>query len=166
MCQDTVYPGASEMWPVMNKYLQQVAREDTELTVKYLKRSSFYVASSYAEMLNNTEIVDAAMEAEKEGADAIIIGCAGDPALRQVKEVVDIPVIGLMESAMHLAATLGRKFAIIPPVKSLEPWVEDMVRNYGLESSAITGGGRGIQLDGEAFAEQLTCPGKKRDSPF
>lgn len=158
---EEVYPGAGEMWPIMNKYLQRIAREDTELTVSYLKRSSFYVASSYAEMLNNIEIVDAVIEAEKAGADAVIIGCAGDPALRQAREVVDIPVIGLLESSMHLAATLGHRFAIVPPWKSLMPQVQELVKHYSLQDLAISGAGRGFQLDGENFAEQLTCPGKR-----
>ena len=47
--------------------------------------------------------------------DAIIIGCAGDPGLSPMRELVDIPVIGPAESAYHIACMVADRFSIISP---------------------------------------------------
>ena len=162
-----VYPGADKIWPVMGKYLQDIAREDTELSVKFLKRSPYYVASSYAELLNNIEIVDAVIKAEGEGADAVIIGCAGDPALRQARETVDIPVIGLLESSMHIAATLGHKFAVVVPWEKLLPEVDEIIRRYGMQDLAISNRpARSFNVSFDSFEEQITNPRRQEIPAF
>lgn len=40
--------------------------------------------------------------------DAVVIACFSDPGLAQVRREVQIPVVGLQESSLHLAAQLGR----------------------------------------------------------
>lgn len=162
-----VYPGADKIWPVLSKYLQDVAREDTELSVKFLKRSPYFIASSYLELLNNVEIVDAVIEAEREGADAAIIGCAGDPALRQARETVNIPVIGLLESSMHIAATLGHRFAIIVPWEKLLPEVDEIIRRYGMQELAISNRpARSFNVSFDSFEEQITNPRRQEIPAF
>lgn len=154
-----VYPGACKIWPVMSQYLQSLVRKDTQLEIKYLQRSAYFVASSYMEMLNNIEIIDAVIEAEREGADAVIIGCAGDPALQQAREVVDIPVIGLLEASMHIAATLGHRFSVVVPSSRLIPVVEERIKLYGLQELALKHRpSRAFELNFDKFEEQLTNP--------
>lgn len=41
-----------------------------------------------------------AIEAERNGADAIVIDCMGDPGLKPVRELVSIPVVGAAEAAI------------------------------------------------------------------
>lgn len=160
-----VYPGAEKIWPVMGKYLRDAARSDTELSVKFLKRSPYFIGSSYLEMLNNTEIVDAVIEAEREGADAAIIGCAGDPALRQAREAVNIPVIGLLESSMHIAASLGHKFAVVVPWEKVLPEVEEIIHRYGMQQHVISNHpARSFDVSFDSFEEQI-CNPRKREIP-
>jgi allantoin racemase len=54
-----------------------------------------------------------AEKAEKEGYDAVIDYCFGDPALEAIKEALNIPVVGINEPSVHLASILGRKFSVI-----------------------------------------------------
>ncbi len=45
--------------------------------------------------------------------DALIISCAGDPAVKELREILDIPVIGAGESTALLAKRYGRVFGVL-----------------------------------------------------
>ena len=92
------------------------------------------VESEFDELFCGPDTVIKAIQAEKDGADAIIIVCMGDPALHQTREAVSIPVIGPGETAMHYAAMLGHKFSIIPTLERRIPTYEYHAKKYGLES--------------------------------
>ena len=50
--------------------------------------------------------------------DAIIIGCAGDPGLAAVRELMDVPVIGPAEAAYHIACMVADRFSVISPMQA------------------------------------------------
>jgi len=126
------------MLEAMNEILfKRITREDTQMELRPVKRSSYMVQSPYLELLNNVEMIGEMIQAEKEGFDAIVIGCGNDPGLYQAREVVSIPVVGPTETAMHLACLLGSKFAAITIIKRLVPFIERNLKLYGLESRAI-----------------------------
>lgn len=126
------------MYEVMSERLfKRVAREDSTIEIRRLKRSSYMVMSPYLELLNTIEVIDGIIQAEKEGFDVAIIGCGNDPGLYEAREAVSIPVVGPTESAMHLACLLGSRFAVITIIQRLVPFVERNLRLYGLESRAI-----------------------------
>jgi len=80
-----------------------------------------------------------ALEAEQEGADAIIIVCTDDPGLRWVRQLVDIPVIAEYESTLHIACMMGFKFGVISwPTRPFMARAELLIRQYGLEANACT----------------------------
>ncbi|MDQ0469519.1 aspartate/glutamate racemase family protein [Labrys wisconsinensis] len=72
------------------------------------------------------------IEAEGEGADAVIIDCMGDPGLRPGREVVGIPVLGPAETAMHIAAMLGHTFSVVTVMRRLRASFENEAALYGL----------------------------------
>ena len=45
--------------------------------------------------------------------DAVILACFGDPGLEALREVADVPVFGLLASAVRLATAGGRTFGIV-----------------------------------------------------
>lgn len=73
-----------------------------------------------------------AMRAEREGMDAVIIDCMGDPGLMAAREVVDIPVIGPGEATMHFAAMVGHRFSCLTVLDNLRPIFFAHAQNYGL----------------------------------
>jgi allantoin racemase len=117
--------------------LKTVARKNTHVEIHHVRHSSYYVGLAYYEMLNNVWLIEGIIEAEKQGYDAVIIGCGNDPGLIEAREAVDIPVIGVTEAAMFLACTLGHKFGLITVGKSLVPFCERSIRNSGLSCRAI-----------------------------
>lgn len=90
--------------------------------------SSFEAAVAIPETL--VKIV----EAEREGADAVIIDCARDPGLEAARELVSIPVVGSAEATMHLAAILGHRFSILSVLDRLTPTFELKAKAFGLSA--------------------------------
>jgi allantoin racemase len=117
--------------------LRTVARPDTEVEIHYIKHSAYMVQSYYTEMLNNIWLLDGVIEAEKQGYDAVIIGCADDPGVREARQAVNIPVVVPTEAAMMLANSLGSRFGMITVMDELVAFCERNIRNYGMESRAV-----------------------------
>lgn len=89
------------------------------------------------DFLNNRGLFESALRAEREGYDAVAIGCFLDPVLDDLKEALDIPVLGMAETAMHLACTLGRRFAVLSHNAALNTkFHADLITKYGLERHA------------------------------
>mgnify|MGYP000971012312 CR=1 FL=1 len=56
---------------------------------------------------------------EWKGIDALIISCAGDPAVKELREILDIPVIGAGESTALLALRYGDVFGVLGITKEI-----------------------------------------------
>lgn len=76
--------------------------------------------------------IKAAMEAEDDDIDGIIINCMCDPGVHAVREAVSIPVSGTAEIAMHTAAMLGHAFGFIDVLETSRTMVMDQIARYGL----------------------------------
>ncbi len=76
-----------------------------------------------------------ALAARASAPDAVVIGCFGDPGLAAVREVMECPVIGPLESSFHLAAQLGQRVGILSVLDSLEPLMTSLVRSMGQSES-------------------------------
>ena len=53
------------------------------------------------------------LEAEKEGYDAVILACAGDPGLFAIREAVSIPVVGPGTAARHVCSLISHRFTLL-----------------------------------------------------
>jgi Asp/Glu/hydantoin racemase len=78
-----------------------------------------------------------AVEAERKGFAAMAITHFQDAGLAEVKSVVDIPVLGLGETTLFHALTLGRKLGLVTINPVFIPWHEDQVIRYGLQSRVV-----------------------------
>ena len=72
-------------------------------------------------------------EAEEEGCGAGVIGCFYDGGLRELREALRMPVVGMAEASLLLAASLGHSFSIIVGRRKWIPKMSDNVLLYGLE---------------------------------
>jgi len=90
------------------------------------------------EALVAAESISKARDAEKAGYQAIVLTCHGDTNLYSIREAVRIPVVGIMEVAMHFCATLSHRFSILVPNLAIKRWQEDNVIKYGFESKVAS----------------------------
>lgn len=141
----------NKVWMGFEKYFQLITkvRPETKIQIYYPEKSSWTVHFPYIEFLNNRWFIEAGWRAEKDGCDAVIVGAATDTGLQYLKEILSIPVVGITESACHLACVLGAKFAGITVFRRLIPPKANLIRYYGLESRAIQNPIRSCELTGK-----------------
>jgi Asp/Glu/hydantoin racemase len=81
--------------------------------------------------------VRGAVKAEKERYDGMMITHFQDAALAEVKAVAKIPVLGLGETTLFHACTLGRKLGLVTINPTFIPWHEDQVVRYRLQDRVV-----------------------------
>lgn len=109
----------------------KVAAPDTELVPLTAPRGVPYIATRAEAQIGGAIVLEMLAE-HHVGADAAIIAAFGDPGLAGARELFDIPIVGMAEAAMHAAAMLGRRFAIVTFARALGPWYEDCVEAAGM----------------------------------
>jgi allantoin racemase len=66
------------------------------------------------------------------GTDAVVIGVSFDVGLGALRELADVPVVGMTEAACLVACTLGRRFGIVTYGARSAGILRDIVAGYGL----------------------------------
>ncbi|MDR3536052.1 MAG: aspartate/glutamate racemase family protein [Acetobacteraceae bacterium] len=86
----------------------------------------------YLEFLETAEVLKNVQRAVREGFDAVLIGNIADPGLHEAREIADIPVLGLCESAMHVACMMGASFGFVTINAKFTPRIVENVARAGL----------------------------------
>jgi allantoin racemase len=115
--------------------LMRIKRPDTELTVINPEHGPVSIESAYDETLAAYHTMDLVKKANADGFNAIVLACFSDPGLDAAKEISDIPVVGIEEATLHMAAMLGHRFSIMTGMRRRIPTREWHVRLRGVESS-------------------------------
>lgn len=115
--------------------LMRIKRVDTEVTVVNPDHGPVSIESAYDETLAAYHTMDLVKKANAEGYDAIVLACFSDPGLDAAKEISDIPVVGIEEATLHMAAMLGHRFSIMTGMRRRIPTREWHVKLRGVESS-------------------------------
>ena len=117
--------------------LQPYAVNGIRLSHTRLDKGPASIESTFDEALAQPDTLIKILEAEEEGCDAVVINCLGDPALNPAREIVDIPVVGPCQSAMHLANMLGDSFAIVSVLDNVRLLLEHLAAKYGLSERYV-----------------------------
>jgi allantoin racemase len=103
--------------PVMSGVIrdepERVKRPDTEVEVVNATGAPIAIQSALDEARCTPGTLEHVRSAKERGMDAVVIACFSDPALAAARESTTVPVVGIQESALHLAARLGEKVAIL-----------------------------------------------------
>ena len=110
------------------------ARPGTRITVVSLEWGTASIESQRDEVLITPGVLSRSVEAEKAGADAVIVDCMADPGLFAARELLNIPFVGPAQASMHLAAVLGHKFSFLTVFDQDVPPAEELVARYGLST--------------------------------
>jgi allantoin racemase len=70
---------------------------------------------------------------EREGAQAYVLACFGDPGLHAARELALGPVVGIAEAAFHLASLVATGFSVVTTLKRTCVIAEHLVQQYGFE---------------------------------
>lgn len=108
-----------------------------------------YIASEASYALAAHATLDAwAMDAQARGAaDAVLVGCFGDPGVFALRELVRVPVLGLAEAAMREADALtaqadgigsgGRGYRIVTGGAAWAPMLRRLAQALGLDARLL-----------------------------
>ncbi|MBU8545948.1 MULTISPECIES: aspartate/glutamate racemase family protein [Roseomonadaceae] len=120
-----------------------------------------YIASRASSAIAAHAAVDA-YAAHGAGADAVLIGCFGDPGLDALRELAPVPVLGLADASA--AAAQGRRFGVVTGGAAWKPMLEEffVTRGHagqlaGVRTVAPTGGEIARDPDGALALLAETC---------
>lgn len=147
------------LWVKLDAVMRPALRDDTQLEQRFLPRSGNFTRSLYAEHLNSVHIVEAALQAERDGFDAVFIGCWNDP-LMEAREVLDIPIGSVSEQSMLAAMAMGRRFAVVTVSDKTTVAIENDINAYNFNDRAIVRPVRSIEpfSDGALLLSTVNDP--------
>lgn len=99
---------------------EALRRPDVELAFVPVRNSCKIVDSYYEAALLEAYVIEAGLQAEEEGFDAVVIDTVADPGLDALRSRLTIPVVGPGSVAYHLAGILGRRFSVLTMWKKWE----------------------------------------------
>jgi allantoin racemase len=105
-------------------------------------------------------------EAEADGCAAGVIGCFYDGGLRELRESLTMPVVGMAEASLFLACTLGHRFSIIVGRRKWIPKMSDNVVLYGMERRlasfrSVEMGIPDVQAEPDRFFDRVLEEGRR-----
>lgn len=111
-----------------------------------------YIASEASYVVGAHAVLDAFSQAEASSGrpDAVLIACFGDPGLMALREVAQLPVVGLAQASLEAAAALG-PFAVVTGGTAWGPMLERFARMHQLDAQLC--GIHTVELTGAQIAE-------------
>lgn len=104
--------------------------------VEYIETrfESLIAAGAVAEIIGDytAESSDGGAASRADRIDGVVVAAFGDPGMPALKELADVPVIGITEAALCAAALQGHRFSIIAISDRIRPWYLDCVERFGL----------------------------------
>ena len=121
------------------------AAENTELVVRTAGSGVEYIETRFESLIAAGAVAEIIAEysggagaaagrpaTEDTTIDGIVVAAFGDPGMPALKELADVPVIGITEAALCAAALQGHRFSIIAISDRIRPWYLDCVERFGL----------------------------------
>ncbi|MSQ58038.1 MAG: hypothetical protein EXR35_11300 [Limnohabitans sp.] len=101
------------------------------------QRLLLFYLRNFLGMINDAYVIRDILNIQNQRYNGAMIGPHWDPGLYAAREAATIPVSGPLESAIAVAQTLGRRFAVLIVHEGYVPMIERSIRIYGAESRAI-----------------------------
>ncbi len=132
---------AKETAHLMEKQCRQIAFPGTHVDATYIQATesfSSYKVFSYVDLaICTVETIKIAWQARND-YDGMIVAGFSDVGVDAMKEMLEIPVLGIAEAAYHVAALLGHRFAVLTGTSKWTPPKHDYVKALGVESKAVS----------------------------
>ncbi|MFH1169703.1 MAG: aspartate/glutamate racemase family protein [Chloroflexota bacterium] len=126
---------------IIEEQCKKVARPDTEIYVTGVPGIVPQIDQYKSLMLYNYsgQGLNHLVRAEKEGYDAVVIGCSYDVGMEEARELLNIPVLGVTQTTLHMASLLGELYAIVSCTPYLYERYRQMIIRYGLQQKFLAG---------------------------
>ena len=117
---------------------RSVARPDTEIVCVSPQFGPESIESFYDEFMAVPGTIEEVMKGDRQGCDAYILACYGDPGLQGAREATTKPVIGIGEASLYMASILAARFSVVTVVPRIKTMIEEMVAGYGFAHKCVS----------------------------
>jgi len=121
------------MTEAMTACARAVAAPGTEITGVSPQMGPASIESHYDEALAVPGLLQEIEQGEREGVDAYVIACFGDPGLSAARELARGPVIGIAEAAMHMASLVAPSFSVVTALFNKKGMAWHLAERYGMQ---------------------------------
>ncbi len=143
--QSSANMGVDPTWAdyelALRNHLKDVARVDTEI---YLCGTNIFSPGVnyywYDRHLHASQIIEAAIQAEREGYDAFVQTGMLDYGYFEIKEAISIPVVFPVETSLHIATLLAPMFAFLAMNPAFLEHLTQRAKFYGFQDRMVSGG--------------------------
>lgn len=111
-----------------------VAASGTRISATQPESGPVSIESHFDEAVSVLGVLDEIRAGEREGVDAYIIACFGDPGLNAARELTRAPVIGIAEAAFHAATLISTRFSVVTTLPRTTIIAEHLLDSYGMAS--------------------------------
>lgn len=138
-------------------HIRKAVRPDTEVVMHGVKPGTYPSnypgtdighASLYA--MHGMQWITQAVQAADEQFDAYAMCTLPNPLIREIRSVVDMPVVGYGEASFHMACMLGMRFGLMIFIAPMVPLYQEQIGLYGLASRCT-----GVKPVGFTFQDVL-----------
>ena len=124
---------------------------DIEFHFRPVRAGPANYTSQHDFALADFSILDAGLDAEAEGYDAVCIDTMSDSGMAALRSVLKIPVIGPGRHAMLLAQMLGEKFSILVMWDRWKPLYAKTLGELGMREKCASIRSIGVQPDNKTL---------------
>jgi len=152
---------STNYFPYLRGYVDIVKSPGTEIEIvgaRVGRIDSF----RFWELLDTVSVLDSVLDAQNQGFDAVAIGNILDPGLREARSMVDIPVLGLGETSILSACSMGSRFGLIGVNQYFGGRFEENVAKYGM--GARLAGIASMGLTPHELDACFSDPARKQDA--
>lgn len=100
------------------------------------------------------QVIGNALQAEKAGYDAFVLGHFQEPGLLELRSAVDIPVIGLGEANLLAGLGVGHRLGLVTVDPVFVPWHDRQIKMHGLGERVV--GTTALAMNLPAFMKAFT----------
>lgn len=141
----------------LKAHAQKVLRPDTQVAWHGQLKGTYPanypgddIAHGFLYGMHGSQWLAAGRAAAAQGFDAYAMCTLPNPMLREVRAVVDIPVVGLGEAAFHMATMYGQRFGVLLFIDRMVPLYREQMHAYGLANRCAA-----IKASGITFHDVL-----------
>lgn len=119
------------MTETIGRAARRVAAPGTRIVASHPQSGPASIESRFDEAIAAVGVLDEVRAGERDGADAYVIACFGDPGLLAARELTRAPVIGIAEAAFHFATLVATRFSVVTTLGRTIGIAEHLLQQYG-----------------------------------
>lgn len=135
----TVLEDLPDYRAAMQAHIRKVVRPDTEVAMHGQIEGTYtsnYPGTDLAYgalyAMHGMQWLVHAIRAQQAGCDAFAMATLPNPLIREIRSVIDMPVVGYGEASFHLACMLGQRFGLLVFIDRMIPLFREQIEAYGL----------------------------------